>query len=35
LREEIRFPSVAALSEQIGRDVDSARAYFAGRKGKG
>jgi riboflavin kinase/FMN adenylyltransferase len=35
LREEIRFPSVAALSEQIGRDVDAARAYFAGRKGKG
>jgi riboflavin kinase / FMN adenylyltransferase len=37
LREEIRFPSVEALREQIARDVKKARRYFhllrlAGRK---
>ncbi len=30
LREERRFPSLADLSEQIGRDVETAREYFAG-----
>ena len=36
LREEIRFPSVEALREQIARDVGKARRYFrllAGRAG--
>jgi riboflavin kinase / FMN adenylyltransferase len=28
LREEIKFPSVAALREQIGRDVKKAKRYF-------
>ena len=30
LREERTFPSVMALTEQIGRDIEAARAYFAG-----
>jgi riboflavin kinase/FMN adenylyltransferase len=29
LREERRFPSVMALTEQIGRDIETARSYFA------
>jgi len=28
LRDEIKFPSVAALREQIARDVKKARRYF-------
>ncbi len=28
LRDEIKFPSVEALKEQIGRDVQRARRYF-------
>jgi riboflavin kinase/FMN adenylyltransferase len=28
LRDEIKFPSVDALREQIGRDVTQARRYF-------
>jgi riboflavin kinase / FMN adenylyltransferase len=28
LRDEIKFPSVEALREQIGRDVKKARRYF-------
>jgi riboflavin kinase/FMN adenylyltransferase len=32
LRDERKFPSVTALSEQIGRDVEATRAYFDGRK---
>jgi riboflavin kinase / FMN adenylyltransferase len=28
LRDEIKFPSVEALREQIGRDVGKARRYF-------
>ena len=28
LRDEIKFPSVDALREQIGRDVKKARRYF-------
>jgi riboflavin kinase/FMN adenylyltransferase len=28
LRDEIKFPSVEALREQIGRDVRKARRYF-------
>ncbi|HEY1272935.1 MAG TPA: riboflavin kinase, partial [Terriglobales bacterium] len=28
LRDEIKFPSVEALKEQIGRDVAKARKYF-------
>lgn len=32
LRDEQKFPSVTALSEQIGRDIEATRAYFDGRK---
>ena len=32
LREEIRFESFEALSEQIRRDADAARAYFQDKK---
>jgi riboflavin kinase/FMN adenylyltransferase len=31
-REERRFPSLMALTEQIGQDIEATRAYFAGRK---
>ncbi len=34
LREERRFPSVTALSEQIGRDIETTREFFA-RRGTG
>lgn len=34
LREERRFPSVAALREQIARDVEAARALLAGGAGR-
>ncbi len=30
LRDEIKFPSVEALREQIGKDVNKARRYFRG-----
>ena len=30
LREERKFPSMMALTEQIGRDIEATRAYFAG-----
>jgi riboflavin kinase / FMN adenylyltransferase len=30
LREERTFPSMMALTEQIGRDIEATRAYFAG-----
>jgi riboflavin kinase/FMN adenylyltransferase len=33
LRDERKFPSVTALSEQIDRDVEATRAYFNSRKG--
>jgi riboflavin kinase / FMN adenylyltransferase len=33
LREERTFPSMMLLTEQIGRDIESARAYFAKRNG--
>jgi riboflavin kinase/FMN adenylyltransferase len=29
LREERKFPSVDALTEQIARDIEAARAYLA------
>jgi riboflavin kinase/FMN adenylyltransferase len=29
LREERVFPSMMALTEQIGRDIEAAREYFA------
>ena len=32
LREERKFPSMMALTEQIGRDIEATREYFA-RKG--
>jgi riboflavin kinase / FMN adenylyltransferase len=32
LREERRFPSVTALSDQIGRDIEEARKYFERRR---
>lgn len=32
LREERRFPSVTALSDQIGRDVEETRKYFERRR---
>ncbi len=31
LREERKFPSMGALTEQIGRDIEATRAYFARR----
>jgi riboflavin kinase/FMN adenylyltransferase len=31
LRDEQRFPSLDALKAQIGRDVETARAWFAAR----
>ncbi len=31
LREECKFPSTAALTEQIGKDIEATRAYFAER----
>ena len=31
VREERTFPSMMALTEQIGRDIEATRAYFAGR----
>jgi len=34
LREERKFPSMMALTEQIGRDIEATREYFA-RKGGG
>ena len=33
LREEVRFESFEALSQQIKKDADEAQAYFAGREG--
>jgi riboflavin kinase / FMN adenylyltransferase len=32
LREERTFPSVMALTEQIGRDIEATRGYFAARE---
>jgi riboflavin kinase/FMN adenylyltransferase len=32
LREERKFPSVMALTEQIGHDIEATRKYFAGRR---
>jgi riboflavin kinase/FMN adenylyltransferase len=32
LREERKFPSVMALTEQIGRDIEATRQYFAARR---
>jgi riboflavin kinase/FMN adenylyltransferase len=29
LRDEIRFPSLSALRDQIARDITAARTYFA------
>ena len=31
-REERKFPSMMALTEQIGRDIEATRAYFAARR---
>ncbi|HVE65631.1 MAG TPA: bifunctional riboflavin kinase/FAD synthetase [Thermoanaerobaculia bacterium] len=33
LREERTFPSVTALTEQIGRDIEATRDYFSGTRG--
>jgi riboflavin kinase/FMN adenylyltransferase len=35
LREERTFPSVMALTEQIGRDIEATRQYFATARGAG
>lgn len=32
LREERAFPSIPALTEQIGKDIEATRAYLAGRR---
>jgi len=35
LREERKFPSMMALTEQIGRDIEATREYFARKGGSG
>ncbi len=35
VREERRFPSLMALTEQIGRDIEATRAYFLSRRSEG
>ncbi|HSS45051.1 MAG TPA: riboflavin kinase, partial [Thermoanaerobaculia bacterium] len=35
LREERKFPSAMALTEQIGRDIEATRQYFAGKRETG
>jgi FAD synthase len=32
LRDERKFDSISALTEQIGRDIEATREYFADRK---
>jgi riboflavin kinase/FMN adenylyltransferase len=32
LRDEVRYPDLDALRHQIGRDVEQARAFFAGER---